>query len=220
MTQPTLEEINRLDIVNFLASLGYHPAKIAGTCYWYLSMLPARFESKPSFKVNRKRNKWIDFGYDAREHSLVDLGMLLFNCTIRELVLRLSGTTHLPAVCVTPLPPRRRRCDPQAPDSPNLPTPLRLDDEKMKDLRYFKTLDEICDKLKIKSKGHIPAVCKGNRAHVQKWRFAYFDNETKKPILTEIHTKQPKKVIRKIICLNDNNVFADGNEAGIHYNLK
>jgi hypothetical protein len=91
MAYLTLEEINRLDIVDFLASLGHQPKKISGRSYWYVSMLPNRFESKPSFKVNRSKNKWIDFGYDAREHSLVDLGVLLFNCTIRELVIRLSG---------------------------------------------------------------------------------------------------------------------------------
>ena len=98
MATLTLEEINRLDIVDFLATLGYQPAKIAGASYWYRSMLPARFETTASFKVNRKKNRWIDFGYDGREHSLVDLGILLFNCTIRELVLRLSGQ------CITPPP--------------------------------------------------------------------------------------------------------------------
>lgn len=94
-----------------------------------------------------------------------------------------------------------------------------VDDNEMKDLYYFKTLDEICDKLNIKSKSHISSVCKGNRSHAEKWRFAYFDNETKKPILTEKHTSKAKKIIRKIICLNDNKVFENGVEAGIHYNL-
>ena len=87
----TLDEINRLDIVDFLTTLACEPKKISGHSYWYLSMLPNRFESKPSFKVNRLKNRWIDFGHDGREHSLVDLGILLFNCTIRELVIRLSG---------------------------------------------------------------------------------------------------------------------------------
>ncbi len=105
MACPTLEELNRLDIVDFLSSLGYQAIKLSGRSYWYLSMLPGRFESKPSFKVNRAKNKWIDFGYDAREHSLVDLGILLFNCTIRELVLRLSGPgASLPPVSQPVLP--------------------------------------------------------------------------------------------------------------------
>jgi hypothetical protein len=105
MAYLTLEEINRLDIVDFLSSIGHQPKKIAGRSFWYLSMLPNRFESKPSFKVNRGKNKWIDFGYDAREHSLVDLGVLLFNCTIRELVIQLSGPgASLPPVSRPALP--------------------------------------------------------------------------------------------------------------------
>jgi hypothetical protein len=96
MAYLTLEEINRLDIVTFLASLGYEPKKITTRSCWYLSMLPGRFESTPSFKVNRDKNRWIDFGYDMREHSLVDLGILLLNCTIRELVIRLSGPVTIP----------------------------------------------------------------------------------------------------------------------------
>ena len=94
-----------------------------------------------------------------------------------------------------------------------------IDDTEMKDLYYFKTLDEICDKLSIRSKSHISGVCKGNRTHAEKWRFAYFDNETKKPILNEKHHSKAKKIIRKIICLNDNKVFENGVEAGIYYNL-
>lgn len=105
MAYLTLEEINCLDIVDFLASLGHQPKKISGRSYWYVSMLPNRFESTPSFKVNRSKNKWIDFGYDAREHSLVDLGILLFNCTIRELVIQLSGPgTSLPTVSHAAIP--------------------------------------------------------------------------------------------------------------------
>jgi hypothetical protein len=86
----TLTEINQLDIIDFLASLGHQPEKVSGHNYYFLSMLPERLERKPSFKVNRKKNRWIDFGYDGREHSLVDLGILLFDCSIRELVTRIS----------------------------------------------------------------------------------------------------------------------------------
>ena len=92
-----------------------------------------------------------------------------------------------------------------------------VDDTEMKDLYYFKTLDEIVEKLNIKSKSHITSVCKGKRTHAEKWRFAYFNNETKKPVLTDKHNDKAKKIIRKIICLNDNKIFANGVEAGIHY---
>lgn len=94
-----------------------------------------------------------------------------------------------------------------------------IDDVSLKDKLYFKTLDEICIKLDISGKSHIKGVCDGKRAHVQKWRIAYFDNQTKQPILTEKHKNAPRKVIRKIICLNDKKVFSSGVEAGIYYKL-
>ena len=59
----------------------------------------------------------------------------------------------------------------------------------------------------------------GIYTHAEKWRFAYFDNETKKPILKEKHSNSAKKIIRKIICLNDNNIFENGADAGIYYKL-
>jgi hypothetical protein len=94
-----------------------------------------------------------------------------------------------------------------------------VDDIGMKDVYYFKTLDEICEKLNIKSKSHISSVCRGERTHVEKWRFAYFNNDTKQPILTDKHNDKAKRIIRRIICLNDNKKFANGVKAGIHYNL-
>jgi hypothetical protein len=87
----TLKEINDRDIVDFLSSIGHQPKIVRGRNFWYLSMLPERSEKTASFKVDRVKNKWIDFGYDSHEHSLVDLGILLFNCTIREFVLLMSG---------------------------------------------------------------------------------------------------------------------------------
>ena len=94
-----------------------------------------------------------------------------------------------------------------------------IDDFDMKNILYFKTLDEICDKLEISGKSHIKGVCDGKRAHVEKWRIAYFDNNTKQPILTERHKATPRKVIRRIICINDKKVFENGVEAGIYYQL-
>ena len=90
MTTLTLTEINNLDIVDFLDSIGYQPVKVRGYNYWYLSMLPDRFEKTASFKVNRKLNRWKDFG-NGEGSTLVDFGIKYYNCTIRELVLKLSG---------------------------------------------------------------------------------------------------------------------------------
>ena len=79
------KEFNQLDIVDYLLSLGYKPAKINGNDHWYFS--PFRNEQTPSFKVNRKFNVWYDHGL---QHGgrLVDFGVLFYNCTVNELLQR------------------------------------------------------------------------------------------------------------------------------------
>jgi len=86
-------EANQIDMVDYLASLGYEPKKVRGNSYWYLSMLPDRYEGTPSFKVNRNRNKWHDFGLDMKkgEGSLIDFGLRYHRCTIPEFLDVLSG---------------------------------------------------------------------------------------------------------------------------------
>ena len=94
-----------------------------------------------------------------------------------------------------------------------------IDDLARKDPSYFKSLDEICKKLNLRSKSHIKGVCDGLRSHTQKWRIAYFDNEKQEPILTERHNKKAKKIVRKVICLDDRKVFQNATEAGSFYSV-
>lgn len=56
----TIAEAKQLRIVDYLASLGYHPQSVTSKQYWYLS--PLRDERTPSFKVNDRLNEWYDFG--------------------------------------------------------------------------------------------------------------------------------------------------------------
>jgi hypothetical protein len=86
----TLEEINKLDIVDYLASIGIQPQKISGRNFWYLSPFPDRNERTPSFKVNRQLNRWWDFG-TGEGSTLIDFGIRYYNCTIRELTEKFSG---------------------------------------------------------------------------------------------------------------------------------
>jgi hypothetical protein len=90
MARLTLEEINKIDIVDFLASIGITPREIKGHNYHYLSPLPGRNEKTPSFKVNRKLNRWWDFG-TGEGSTLIDFGIRYYDCTIRELTYKLSG---------------------------------------------------------------------------------------------------------------------------------
>lgn len=86
----SLDEIRDLDIVDYLASLGFEPAKPSrnGVDYYYLS--PLRNEDDASFHVNRTKNKWYDHG-DGKGGNLIDFLLLYFKCTISELQERFGG---------------------------------------------------------------------------------------------------------------------------------
>ena len=94
----TLDEINKLDIVDYLTSLGIHPKRVSGHQYWYLSPLPDHEEKKPSFKVNRHLNRWWDFGTQEGS-TLVDFLMRHHKLTASEVKEKFSGPGSLgPAV--------------------------------------------------------------------------------------------------------------------------
>lgn len=77
-----------MDMVSYLLALGHEPAKIRNNDYWYLS--PLREEKTPSFKVNRKLNRWYDHGL-GRGGNLIDFGIEYHHCTLVELLDKLSG---------------------------------------------------------------------------------------------------------------------------------
>jgi len=81
LEQLTCAKANDLDLVDYLAHLGIQPAKIRKQDYWYLS--PIRDEKTPSFKVNRKLNRWYDHGI-AEGGTLVDFGIRFFKCGVAE----------------------------------------------------------------------------------------------------------------------------------------
>ncbi len=79
MSTVTISEVKQLDLVDFLAFLGFHPAKVRNQDYWYLS--PLRDELNASFKVDRKLNVWYDHG-DGRGGTIIDFGMAFYKCDI------------------------------------------------------------------------------------------------------------------------------------------
>jgi DNA primase len=86
------KEAKQIDLVDYLSTLGFKPAKIRGNDYWYLS--PLRDEKTPSFKVDRKINCWYDHGM-GKGGNMVDFGMAYFNCSSAEFLQRLNGTFFL-----------------------------------------------------------------------------------------------------------------------------
>lgn len=80
-TKMTCSQARDYDLVDYLLTLGFTPAKIVRNQYWFLS--PLREEKTPSFKVNRLLNRWKDFG-DGRGGSLIDFAILYHRCTVGE----------------------------------------------------------------------------------------------------------------------------------------
>lgn len=83
----SIQEAKDIDLVSFLSNLGFQPAKIRNNDYWYCS--PLRDETIPSFKVNRKLNRWYDHGM-GKGGNLVDFALLYHRCTIGELLQNLT----------------------------------------------------------------------------------------------------------------------------------
>lgn len=71
-----LEKLKGIDLVAYLESLGFEPVRVRNNDYWYLS--PLRNERTPSFKVNRKLNRWYDFG-EGFGGSIIDFGLSLIH---------------------------------------------------------------------------------------------------------------------------------------------
>jgi DNA primase len=81
-------EANKINIAGFLMSKGIHPAKAQGNSFWYCS--PLRNEKEPSFKVDRTRNLWFDFGTNTGG-GLIDLVCKRYNVNVPGALLILSG---------------------------------------------------------------------------------------------------------------------------------
>jgi len=88
----SLREAKQIDLVEYLSTLGFKPAKIRGNDNWYLS--PLRDEKTPSFKVDRKINCWYDHGL-GKGGNPVDFGMLYFNCGSVDFLQKLNGNFFL-----------------------------------------------------------------------------------------------------------------------------
>jgi hypothetical protein len=73
------EQANRVDLVSYLTTYGLKPAKESGINYWYHS--PLHEENTPSFKVDRNKNTWYDFGL-GKGGTLVDFVCTIHGCDI------------------------------------------------------------------------------------------------------------------------------------------
>lgn len=89
-------QINALDIVDFLETLGHSPTRVSFPHHWYLS--PLRDEKTASFKVNKKINAWWDFGIQ-QGGNLVKFLSLYYGCAtddVPEALSRIGSTLIVP----------------------------------------------------------------------------------------------------------------------------
>lgn len=93
------EQAKEIDLVDYLASLGHQPKKISNQDYWYLS--PLRDEKTASFKVNRQKNVWYDHA-PGKGGDLIDFGTLYHNCSVSDLLYRLSEYQSHPILSFHP----------------------------------------------------------------------------------------------------------------------
>ena len=87
MQRMNCEKAKKIDIVQYLFSLGFQPKKIRANDYWFLS--PFRDEKEASFKVNRKFNVWYDHGL-GKGGNLIDFGILFYKVSVTELLEKLG----------------------------------------------------------------------------------------------------------------------------------
>ncbi len=78
---PDLNEIKEIDMVSYLSSLGHEPTRVRGDNFWYLS--PLRLEKEASFKINRRLNRWYDYGM-GQGGNIIDFAMRYNQFTIAE----------------------------------------------------------------------------------------------------------------------------------------
>ena len=88
----SIAEAKKIDLVDLLKNLGHAPQKVRKNDYWFLS--PLREEKTSSFKVNRELNVWYDHG-TGDGGNVVDFGVKYFQCSVRELLQKLSDRQTL-----------------------------------------------------------------------------------------------------------------------------
>ena len=84
----SIAEAKEMDMVKYLSLLGHDPSKIKGNDYWYRS--PLRQEKTPSFKINRKLNRWYDHGL-GKGGNIIDFGIDYYGCSVGEFLNKLNG---------------------------------------------------------------------------------------------------------------------------------
>lgn len=79
-------QIKQIAIVDFLLAIGIRPIKETTASAWYHA--PYREDEDPSFKVNKNRNIWYDFG-TTKSGDIIDLAVLVYRTSNISKVLKM-----------------------------------------------------------------------------------------------------------------------------------
>jgi hypothetical protein len=90
MEQLSLDQINKIDLVDYLATLGIRPKKRKAHNHYYCSPLSGHPSGRPTFIVNRHLNRWRETT-TRQTGRLADLAVNLYDCTIGELTAKLQA---------------------------------------------------------------------------------------------------------------------------------
>jgi DNA primase len=83
------QQANQIDLVEYLATLGFKAEKIRGNDYWYRS--PLRAERNASFKVNTIRNIWYDHG-EGVGGTVADFVMRFYTCDLQQALVKIGSS--------------------------------------------------------------------------------------------------------------------------------
>ena len=103
-----IDQIKKIKLQEFLATIDCKPVKQYGVNLMYLS--PLRTEKHASFKVNTELNLWYDFGI-GRGGNIIDLAELLYNSS--EVSYLIHQIEHNAPSCVSVSPPTIKPNTPQ-----------------------------------------------------------------------------------------------------------
>ena len=152
-----IAQIKQIDLVDYLRAIGFSPTKESDKSAWYHA--PYREDRTPSFKINKDKNIWYDFG-TAQSGDIIDLAALLYQSKdVSRLLKFIEGAA--PALV------------------PRIRTPISLNGERLTDqFRNVKVVDLNHDALKsyLQSRGIDQAIgeCECKEVHYTCHKKEYF----------------------------------------------
>ena len=103
-----IAQIKQINLVDYLKAIGFSPTKESAKSAWYHA--PYREDRTPSFKVNKDKNMWYDFG-TAQSGDIIDLAELLYQSKdVSRLLKLIEGAAPALAPRIrTPISPNGER---------------------------------------------------------------------------------------------------------------